>query len=142
MFWNLTPVFDEMDTLRREMDALFDRTHRNLTGNTASQFPAINLYQDPEQVHVLAELPGVRKEDLELHFADGTLTLKGQRQPFQTEAPLVQLRNERRLGNFEKSLRIPIEIDADGIQAELKEGLLQVKLPKAARAKTRQIAIQ
>lgn len=142
MFWNLTPVFDEMDTLRREMDALFDRTHRTLTGSTNSQFPALNLYHDAERVQVVAELPGVRKEELELQFAEGTLTLKGQRQAFQSDDPLVQLRNERRLGHFEKSVRIPIEIDVDGIEAELKDGLLQVQLPKAARAKTRQISIQ
>lgn len=142
MLWNWSNAFEEMTTLRREMDEMFNRTHRYLTG-TNNRFPAINLYNQDDKILVVAEVPGLKREDLDIQFVDGALTLKGNRPaPQLGEEHIAALREERKTGSFEKSVRIPIEIDADNIAAQLNDGILKVELPKAAKAKARQIAIQ
>lgn len=142
MLWNWSNAFEEMTALRREMDEMFNRTHRYFTGSS-NRFPAINLYNQDDKILVVAEVPGLKREDLDIQFVDGALTLKGNRPtPQLGEEHIAALREERKTGSFEKSVRIPIEIDAEQIQAQLTDGILKVELPKAAKAKARQITIQ
>lgn len=141
MFWTLSNTFEEMDTLRREMEELFNRSQRVFTAS-GRNFPLINIYNHPEEVRVVAELPGVQKEDLDISYTKGVLKLSGQRKATELSENTVQIRSERKTGNFEKTVKIPFEIDADKIHAELKNGVLQIGLPKAETVRTRQIEIQ
>lgn len=141
MFWNWTTALEDIDTLRREMDGLLERSQRYFTGSGAS-FPLVNLYNQENKVLLLAELPGVRKEDLEISYLDGALKLSGERKAPELGDKVVQLREERGYGRFEKVIRIPLEIDGEGIRAELNEGVLQIELPKSEKVKPRQIQIQ
>lgn len=140
MFWNWTTALEDIDHLRREMDVLFERSQRYFTSN--GQFPQMNLYNHDQKLVVVAELPGVEKADLDIRFDQGTLTLSGERKAPQLGEQVAALREERRLGRFEKSIRIPIEIDDSRITAQLKDGVLQIELPKPERIQPRQIAIQ
>lgn len=143
MLWNWNTRFAEIDTLRRQMDALFEQAHREFAG-TSSSFPPVNIYNQSQSVQVVAELPGVSREALDISFVEGGLTLKGERSLpdfAQGEDKVVTLRQERRLGRFEKTIRIPVDIDAEGIQAQLKEGVLVIDLPKSDKARTRQIMV-
>lgn len=141
MFWNWTTALEDMDTLRREMDYLLDRSQRYFT-NTGANFPLINLYNQDNKILVAAEVPGVSKENLEISFVDGALKLSGERKAPDFGDKVAQLREERGYGRFEKTIRIPVEIDAEHIQAQLNDGVLQIELPKPERVKPRQIAIQ
>lgn len=140
MLWNWNTTFEEMEALRREMNRVFERTQR-YTGS-ASSFPPVNLYNHEQEVLVVAELPGLKKEELDITYLEGVLTLKGERQVPEMQEQRVQLRAERPLGQFEKTVRIPIDIDVDKITARLEDGILTLTLPKAEQAKTRKIAIQ
>lgn len=142
MLWNWNTPFAEMENLRRRMDVLFDQT-RHYDAGASSHFPPVNIYNHAQAVQVVAELPGVDREQLDISFVDGVLTLKGERRAAFNAAQDqgAYLRQERRMGRFEKTIQIPMEIDADGIQASLKEGVLVLDLPKADRARTRQILV-
>ena len=141
MLWNWTSAFDEVQSLRREMDNMLKRTHHYFNGS-ASQYPALNIYNHEDKVVVLAEVPGVKKADLEIEFADGRLTLKGERSLPDQGEQVVQLRHERHQGNFEKTVHIPLDINVDAIQAHLEAGILTLELPKAETARSKQIEIQ
>lgn len=141
MLWNWTTAFEDAEVLRREMETLLDRTQRYFTGNQPN-FPLVNIYSQEDKVLVLAELPGVAKEDVELSFMDGALKIKGQRKTPELGDKLVQLREERLTGQFEKTIRLPIDVDLDQMQARFQDGILQIELPKPEKIKPRQIAIQ
>ncbi|MBF2053799.1 MAG: Hsp20/alpha crystallin family protein [Candidatus Sericytochromatia bacterium] len=143
MLWNWNTRFAEMDSLRRQMDALFEQAHHAFAG-TSGSFPPVNIYDQPQSVQILAELPGVPRDALDISFVEGGLTLKGERQPpaaVQSEDKVVALRQERRLGRFEKTIQIPVDIDPEGIQARLQAGVLVIDLPKSEKARTRQITV-
>lgn len=140
MLFTLSHTLEEMDSMRREMDQLLHRTHQHFFSGSPA-FPPINLYHAPEQVTVVAELPGLKREDVEMTFTQGVLTLKGQRPEAKYGDKDLVLRQERALGNFEKHVRIPVDINPDAITARLHNGVLTVTLPKSDAARPRQIAV-
>lgn len=140
MLWNWTSAFEDMESLRREMNTLLERSQRYYTGG-GSNYPLLNLYNQDERVLVVAEVPGLDKQDLDLQFVDGVLKLSGERKAPELGEKVAQLREERAFGRFSKSIKIPVEIDADQIQARLSDGLLEIELPKPAKIQPRQIAI-
>lgn len=140
MFWTMPNVFEEMDALRREMQELMRRSQELFTSSGAS-FPLVNIYHLPEEVRVVAELPGVSKEELDVSYTNGILKIKGERKAPELAENVVQIRSERKMGKFEKSIKIPFEINPENIHAEFQNGLLQISLPKAEVARTRKITI-
>ena len=141
MLWNWTTAFEDMETLRQEMDHLLERTQRNYLGSSPG-YPLLNIYNQDDRLTVVAEVPGVNREDLNIQYLDGVLKLSGERKsPQLGEDKVVHLREERRYGRFEKTVKIPVEVDASQIQARLSDGLLQIELPKPEQVKPRQIAI-
>lgn len=141
MFWNWTTAFEDMESLRRDMDSMMKRTQRYIQGDS-SRYPALNIYNHEDKVMVLAQIPGVAKEDLDIQFAKGKLTIAGERRLPDQGEQVVQLRHERGLGRFEKSIHIPIDVDVDAIQAKVQDGILSLELPKAETAKAKQITVQ
>lgn len=140
MLFTLSNTLEEMDSMRREMDQLLQRTHQYFFSGSPA-FPPINLYHAPEQVTVVAELPGLKREDIEMTFTQGVLTLKGQRSESRYGDKDLVLRQERSLGAFEKHVRIPVDVNPDAISARLQNGVLTVTLPKSDAARPRQIAV-
>lgn len=132
----------ELDDARREMERLFD----SLTGftgyRTAGVFPAINVSEDPESIHVRAELPGIRTDDLDISMENDTLTIAGERRPADEGDSVSYHRREREYGAFRRSFSIPLRVDADRVQARYLNGILTVTLPKAAEARPKQITVQ
>jgi HSP20 family protein len=104
-------------------------------------FPALNAWEDAENFYVEAELPGLALEDLEISLADtDALSIKGER-----KEPACQgtwHRRERAFGTFERTLTLPGAVDAERVEANLKLGVLTVKLPKAAELKPRKIEVK
>lgn len=93
------------------------------------RFPAVRAHSGPEAVVIEALLPGVAREDLELAIEDDTLVLAGQLKPFGEARPALR---ERATGRFRRQLRLPYPVDAAQAEAELANGLLRVRLPRAA----------
>jgi len=131
----------------RAFDALLQSMVHGFPGFQAARssapvraFPAVNAWEDGDQFHLEAELPGFEISDIDISLVDKQLTLSGESKGVGVEEG-TYLRRERRGGKFTRTLRLASEIDADRISATLKDGVLHVTLPKAPSAKPRKIAV-
>ena len=128
--------------LRREVDRLFDAfTGAENGGGRSRGFPAINLWEEGDVLHLEAEMPGVAQNDLDISAAGNELTLRGQRNPTKDENRAYH-RQERGFGEFTRVVTLPVEIDPERIEATLKDGVLTLTLPKAAAARARKIQVK
>jgi len=133
----------EMLTLREAMNQLFDDsfTHPiNMSGG--SVLPAIDLYQDAEQVVVRAMLPGLKPADVQISITADVLTLRGEFKLQNDPKDATYHLREQRLGAFERSLRLPTVVQTDKAKAEFEDGILTISLPKAEAVKPRTINIK
>jgi HSP20 family protein len=103
--------------------------------------PPVDIFEDLNAITVLADMPGVKPEDLKIDLHEGVLTITGHAEPPDgpNEAPALQ---EYRAGTFQRSFTLSEAIDQGQIQATLKQGVLRLRLPKAEQAKPRQIRIR
>lgn len=109
------------------------------TLETLSTFsPAMDLYETPEAVTILFDLPGVTSEQLAVEFENGTLTVSSEG----NATPRNYLHREFHSGHFRRSLRLSDTLDAGRIEARLENGLLQVTIPRSAATLPRKIEIQ
>jgi len=128
--------------LRREIDRLFDAfTGGNGGAARVRAFPAVNLWEEGNDFYLEAELPGVARDDLDISAAGTELTLRGRRNPRRGEE-LTYHRQERGSGEFTRVLTLPTEVDAEKIEATLKDGVLTLTLPKAEAARARKIKVK
>jgi HSP20 family protein len=147
--WNKTetpawPNFGRLSDLREELDRLFEspfgelgRAGRLLNGWA----PAVDLYEDKDSFTVKAELPGLKREDIDVSLNDGTLVISGERKTEQKFDEAETHRVERYYGRFQRSIALPASVKADQIAAQYKDGILTVTLPKSEEAKPKQIEI-
>lgn len=130
--------------LRRQIDRVFEQVMEPGTGSPLGirAFPALNVWEDNDCVYVEAELPGVAMEDIEINVVGGELAIKGARRPLNGgNGNRTYHRHERAVGEFSRFLTLPDAIDADRVEAVLKNGVLSIKLPKAEAAKPRRIQV-
>jgi len=142
------PFWNEFDRLQRGMDDLFSvLTGRGGAGaatpfwSQARLFPLVNVTELSDSYVVTAEIPGMKKEDLEIKIEGDTLTLKGERKPVDGGEVASYHRRERATGIFQRSLTLPGKLDADNVKATYKDGVLRVNLRKTAAAMPKQIQI-
>jgi HSP20 family protein len=135
--------FADLDNMRRQMDRLFDAYRDRPVGRAgAGVFPSVNITEDVEAYYVSAELPGVKTADLELNVTANQLTLAGERTIPEEAADVRYHRREREAGRFSRAIAMPGDVDADRVKAKLVDGVLTVTVPKAEKAKPRQITVQ
>ncbi len=103
--------------------------------------PSIDVYETPEEIVVVAEIPGVNPAAVELAVTGNVLTLRGVKENADLPEPAILLR-ERRLGSFNRQLTLPDQVDFDKAQAEANHGVLKIRLPKRTSAKPRTIPIR
>jgi HSP20 family protein len=134
--------FGGLTTLRRDMDRLFER----FLGREASPFsevePAIEVADTPEAVIVKAQVPGVSKEHLQVHVTENALTLKGEVKDDKTTEDKNYHRREFHYGAFSRIIALPTTVQAEQATAQLKDGVLEVTIPKRGETKAKAIAIQ
>ena len=121
-------------------EAEFDR----MVGQAFSKnawVPALDIREDEDRFEVTVDLPGMRSEDVELTFEDGTLTIRGQRQFSRDERQGQYHRIERSYGSFARSVRLPRVADSERIEASFDNGVLTVLVPKREEAKARTIEV-
>ena len=112
-----------------------------LAYSEGSEFPALNVWHDSENVYLEAESPGMKIEDLDIGIFGDEVTVRGERKSPHREGVAYQ-RRERGIGKFSRSVRLPVAIDADRADATLRDGVLTLTLPKSAAAKPRKIAVK
>jgi len=138
------PSFDRWASLRDEMNRLFDLPTMSNLARQAQLFsnwtPALDLYQTVDNVVAVVELPGMRKEDINISLHDGMLTIAGERQSSSGEGESAE-RTERFSGKFRRSISLPTRVDASKVSATYKDGILTVTLPKAEEAKPKKVEV-
>ena len=133
--------------LRNEMDRLFDDCLQPVSvfGPFAAPreraFPALNVWEDEQNLFAEAEVPGLSMQDMELTVAGNELTIQGKRSRDEREGVTFH-RQERCVGTFTRTLRLPFDIDAEKVAAVLEHGVLTITLPKAEAAKSRRIEVK
>jgi len=141
-FWGWS-AFDQLANLREEMNRFFERPHSNGGSDAFNAWaPALDLYEDNENIIVRAELPGMNKQDIDVSLHENIITISGERRNEKKYEASETSRQERVFGRFTRSLSLPKVVNASKVTASYKDGVLTVTLPKAEEAKPRQIEIQ
>jgi len=150
--WN---PWQEMNRLRHDIDRAFEQAgwrhdRRNgrtfptafLPGHAARAYPLVNVSEDANALYVTALAPGLDPTAIELSMQDNRLTIAGEKPRVAVEIrPEAFHRSERAAGKFVRTVTLPIEVEHEQVQADYKNGLLVVTLPKAEKAKPKQIAV-
>lgn len=134
-------IWREMDRLQQDMSRIFGDSNVNQT-RRASSFPAINVWAAEESARVTAEIPGVSKDDLEINVTGDTLTLSGVRGQDDLPEGARYHRQERRFGEFSRSIQLPYTVDVNKVKAVFKNGVLSVDLPRVEAEKPKKIAVK
>jgi HSP20 family protein len=140
----LSNVFADLENhRRREMFRLWESlADDSVAEGTTGAFPPMNVTQDDNHFYVRAEVPGIRASDLSISAVRNRITISGRREIPQEHERVSYHRKERADGTFNRTIALPTTIDAERVDAHYNEGVLTVKLPKAAEAKPRQISIK
>jgi HSP20 family protein len=109
---------------------------------TSAWFPAVDVMEDQDSVRVVAEIPGVRPEDIHVSLENNLLTLRGEKRQESERSSERVHRYERTYGSFERSFVLPSTVDPDRIEARYDAGVLTVTVPKAEQARPREIPIR
>ena len=137
-------MFGAMDLLQKKINQLFGdfgRSFDDVPGLTfRSSGPRTNLYENPDTFEVRTEVPGIAKDDLNVNIQGNYLEISGSRADDTPDGYKIH-RTERGSDAFSRSFTLPDDVDADRVEAKLKDGILYLTLPKSEGAKPRQIEI-
>lgn len=117
------------DVLRKDIDRLFDLSTSH---SRSTVFPLIDVEEDDKQLTISAELPGVEERDIKLSLNQGVLTIRGEKKQEKDVKEAGYHLVERSYGFFSRSLGIPFETDPQAVQADFKNGVLYITVPKSA----------
>jgi HSP20 family protein len=137
--------FEGLTSLRREMDRLFENFFERgpqHPGDVGLWEPAVEIADTKDSVVVKAQVPGISKDNLQVNVTDDTLTLKGEMKEEEKKEEKNYVRREFRYGAFSRTMALPAMVQADKARAELKDGVLQITIPKSEKAKMKEIPIQ
>lgn len=104
--------------------------------------PALDVYEEKDDIVVKAELPGMTREDIEVDVSDSHLILKGEKKKEEKIEEEDYFACERSYGAFHRSVELPREVQADKVKASFKNGILEIRLPKTEEAKTKEIKVK
>ncbi len=143
MVWNTGMTrwnpWAELERMHQAMDRLYGGSRAG--GGVSGAVPPVNVRLEDEAAVLTAEIPGVQAESLDITVEDRVVTVKGRR----PEEPRVEgsewLRRERPQGDFSRSFALPFRVDPDEVSAEVRNGVLSLRLPKAKEERLRRIAV-
>ena len=138
--FNVWASWRDMERLRHEMGWLFDWSGR--TYSTAETgYPTMNVWTNEDGAIVTAELTGIDQEELDITVRGNTLTVRGIRHPVELQEGEAYHRRERGYGKFQREFQLPFHVDASGVEASYKNGVLRILLPRAESDKPRKISV-
>lgn len=145
-FMDLTRWEREMD---RMMEDFFGRRTRPRwperwfrTDELEVRAPAVDVFEEKDDIVVKAELPGMGKEDIQVNLTDHMLTIKGEKKKEEEVKEENYYRSERSYGSFVRTLELPRDVHTDKIKASFKNGVLEVRMPKTEEAKAKEIKVK
>jgi HSP20 family protein len=131
---------DALFQLQRALESRLDSEWLRDTTTGSGGFPPINVFQQGDNLVAILELAGVSRSDLDIQAKDNTIRIAGKKAVSYPENVSVH-RRERLSGTFDRTLTVPMQIDADRIKAEYRDGVLALFIPRAESDKPRSIAI-
>lgn len=136
--------FRELEALQEDVNRLFQESLTKPKREVPSGrvwAPAVDVAEDDEKIVVKAELPGMKKEDIDIELVGDTLTIRGERK-FETEEKKENyVRIERAYGRFQRSFTLGVPVKQSAIKAGYKEGVLEVTIPKAEEVKPKKVKV-
>jgi HSP20 family protein len=139
--WSLDS-FPDAGELRRRMEEAFEGVAGGSAGVArAGVHPPVNLYETGDGYVLMAELPGLRLEDIEITVERDRLTLRGERRIEHPQDASLH-RVERRAGAFRRTLQLPLEVDGEKVEAVYRNGVLTLRIPKSPQHQPRRITVQ
>jgi HSP20 family protein len=126
--------------LQRALEARLESDWLRDATTSMGPFPPINIFQQGEDFVAIIELPGIDKNDLQIQAKENMIRIAGKKITSYEEGASVH-RRERISGEFDRTMTVPVQIDADGIKAEYRDGILALFIPTAERAKPRSIKV-
>jgi len=135
-----------LNQMRREMDRLFDRfseawPFRGLA-ETGRWMPSVDVSETDKELVVRAELPGMDPKDIDISLSGNVLTIKGERKHDREEKKENFHLVERSSGSFSRTLRLPVEVKADKVKADYKDGVLSISMPKMEPEAVKKIEVK
>ena len=138
--------WNALQQLQREMNSLFDNRlpTEGENGNVATSdwAPAVDIKEEDDRFLVLADIPGVDPEDIEVSMENGILSIKGERKSEHTEEKEGYKRIERSYGSFHRRFTLPESANPEGIKAKSKHGSLEIVIPKREAVQPRRISVE
>lgn len=133
--------------LRNDMDDMFSRMLGDFnwpftTAGTATAWPALDIADRENDILVRAEVPGLNAEDVEISVHGNVLSISGEKKESEEDKKEGYYHSERSYGSFRRDITLPTEVDPDKVNAEMKNGVLTVTLPKAEKAKTIKVKVK
>lgn len=145
--------FSEMARWEREMERTFEdffgKRLRPLMDERwwvprtiALPAPAVDLYDEKDEIVAKAELPGMGKDDIQVNISDHLLTIKGEKKREEETKEENYYRSERSYGSFSRSVELPAEVQVEKARASFKNGVLEIRLPKTEEAKKKESKVK
>lgn len=138
--------FRELEDIQKGLNRFFNELPGRPIENDGLFFtdwtPVVDVHETEKEYLIKAELPEVKKEDVKVEMIDGVLTIEGERKQEKEEKGKKFHRMERSYGKFVRQFALPSEVESTRIQAEFKDGMLNVHLPKTAQAKPKAIEVK
>lgn len=136
------PFWKEFSTLSNRLNRLLETPREEEGDYLGSWSPVVDIYDKGNEVVIHAELPGMKKQDIDIRVENNILTIRGKKERKEEVKEEGYFRSERAYGTFSRSFSLPNTVDVKRIGAEYKDGVLSLTLPKAEEAKPRQIEVK
>jgi HSP20 family protein len=135
--------FQSVPSIFNEIDSLFNSPLVHYPSvRSPRRFTDVAMKDSGDQLNIVAQLPGIAKEDVRVQLNDGVLTISAERKQPELKENEQWIRNEISYGKYERTIELPYDVDAGKVSAKHENGLLQITLPKSENAKPKQITIQ
>lgn len=140
MFNSFSHALNELLSFQEAIEAANRSDYFNVSTAGRGSYPAINLYKKDDDIALTAEIPGVKKEDIQLEIKGNLIRISGKSEPTYPENASVH-RLERRAVHFDRTIQLPITVDDGKVSAQYEDGILTVFLPRVEEEKPKQIVI-
>ena len=138
-------LFQDMEEMQQQMNRLFDLgLQRPFKVGNGGKFwaPAVDVIEEKDVIKVKADLPGLKKEEIEVAVDNDTLTIKGEKKQEKEIKEKGYIRSERYYGSFHRSFTLPAGVDPQKVNANYRDGVLEITLPKREEAKKNEVKVE
>ena len=139
--FRFSSALDTLLALQDAVEAARTSDYFGLSTTSRGTFPSVNLFQDGDSTILVAEVPGVKKDEIQVQIKDNLITLSGERKTDYPEKASVH-RMERRGYKFDRTMKLPVKVNIDQVKADYENGVLKVVMPRAESDKPKMIDIR